>query len=125
MKDKETGNESKMTYKAYQDTQSRFNLIGQVDENGNLIDGDPNLNPQHRRAPSVKSAAVADVGKVEKPLTEQEILDRRQEVINQFPADNPIIKLNQEMLDQEKAELKAKEEPRVKRQYTKRVKENA
>lgn len=70
VRDKETGNESKIPYKAYQDVSSRFILLGQVDENGNLVDGDPNLNPQHRRAPSVKSAAVANVGKVEAPQPE-------------------------------------------------------
>ena len=60
--DKETGVNHTLPYKAYLDVKSRYNLIGQVDESGELIPGDPNLQPQHRRPLPVKSE-VADVDK--------------------------------------------------------------
>lgn len=62
VKDKETGNQSVITYKAFRDTQYRFDLIGQVDDLGNLMDTDPNLSPQHQRKVVAKSPAAVDVG---------------------------------------------------------------
>jgi hypothetical protein len=59
--DKETQQESTLTYKAYRDTAYRFTLIGQVDDRGNLLESDPNLLPQHQRK-AVKSPVVADNG---------------------------------------------------------------
>lgn len=62
VRDKETQQTAVLTYKAFRDTSYRFDLIGQVDDNGNLMESDPNLLPQHQRKVAVKSPAVADVG---------------------------------------------------------------
>ena len=63
VRDKETLKESIITYKSFKDTSHRFNLIGQVDDSGKLMDSDPNLSPQHqRRIPEKKAADVADAG---------------------------------------------------------------
>jgi len=69
VEDKETHNQSTLTYKAYLDVQSRFILIGQVDDNGQLIPGDPNLQPQHRKAPVKSEVAAVDKGhKFDSPI---------------------------------------------------------
>lgn len=60
VKDKETGNEREITYYAFRDLQYRYELIGQIDEKGNLIEGNPNLLPQHK--PQVQIKSVADAG---------------------------------------------------------------
>jgi len=49
VRSKQNGLERTLTYKSYLDLISQFDLIGQVDESGNLIPGDPNLHPQHRK----------------------------------------------------------------------------
>lgn len=58
-RNKETGTETVITYKAYLDIQSILDLVGQSDEHGILIPGDPNLQPAHRR-PAEKSGATVD-----------------------------------------------------------------
>jgi hypothetical protein len=62
VRDKETQQTAILTYKAFRDTAYRFDLIGQVDDNGNLMESDPNLSPQHQRKVPVKSPAAADAG---------------------------------------------------------------
>jgi hypothetical protein len=62
VKDKETHQQSVITYKAFRDTSYRFDLIGQVDDQGNLMESDPNLQPQHQRKVVEKKAAVVDAG---------------------------------------------------------------
>lgn len=59
------GAESIITYQAYKDTQYLFDLIGQVDSNGNLVEGDPNLLPEHKRKSA--SVTVAEVRQQPKP----------------------------------------------------------
>jgi hypothetical protein len=64
VKHKQTGEQRTMTYKSFLDLQSSFNLIGQSDSEGNLIPGDPNLNPRHQRA-MANDVAAADSGKIQ------------------------------------------------------------
>lgn len=71
VKSKETGLERTMTYKSYLDLQSRYELIGQIDEAGKLIEGDPNLQPQHRKKiKSVDAHAAGEGVRQIKPLLE-------------------------------------------------------
>jgi len=60
--DKETQQNSIITYKAYRDVSYRYNLLGQVDDHGKLLESDPNLLPQHQRKVPAKSPAAADNG---------------------------------------------------------------
>lgn len=49
VKHKQTGEERTMTYHSFKDLTSSFDLIGQCDSAGNLIPGDPNLDPRHQK----------------------------------------------------------------------------
>lgn len=64
VKSKESGDERVLTYKSFLDLQDKFDLIGQSDSEGNLIAGDPNLNPRHQRTQASESVVVhaADPG---------------------------------------------------------------
>ena len=64
VKSKESGEERVLTYKSFLDLQDKFDLIGQSDSEGNLIAGDPNLNPRHQRTQAIESVVVhaAEVG---------------------------------------------------------------
>lgn len=64
VKSKETGNQRVMTYKSFLDVSEMFELIGQSDSEGNLIPGDPNLNPRHQRTQASEGVVVhaADPG---------------------------------------------------------------
>lgn len=62
-RNKTTGQEQILTYSAYKDVAYLFDLIGQIDSKGNLIDGDPNLLPQHKRRSA--NVIVADAGQRE------------------------------------------------------------
>jgi len=71
VKDRKTGIERTITYKSFLDLQSMYELIGQIDENGNLIEGDPNLQPQHRRkVKSVDAHAEGEGVTHRKPVSE-------------------------------------------------------
>lgn len=87
VKDKSTHDQRTMTYKSYQDLQDRFDLIGQIDEHGTLIPGDPNLNPRHQKV------AVNDVAvhAVDTGMSMEEKLQRRDELIKKFtkPVEEP------------------------------------
>lgn len=64
VKSKESGEVRVLTYKSFLDLQDKFDLIGQSDSEGNLIAGDPNLNPRHQRTQASESDVVhaAEVG---------------------------------------------------------------
>lgn len=115
VRNKESGDESTITYKAFQDVQSYFELLGQIDNDGNLIPGDPNLLPQHQR----RSANVTAEVKVKAPV---------------FNSPVSTSEINEKKVPEaEKEEIKVpdpvqeiKEEPKPeKRKYNKRVKETA
>lgn len=94
VKDRKTGIERTITYKSFLDLQSTYELIGQID-NGVLIPGDPNLQPQHRR--KVKSADaraegegathtnpvseifpnMEEIPSVEKPVQQSQLTERK------------------------------------------------
>lgn len=60
--------------------QKKFELVGEVDVDGNLVAGSPNLQPQHQTALPQRSAAPVDsVGdiKATEPEAEQEAPKRR------------------------------------------------
>jgi hypothetical protein len=80
VKDKSTGDQRTFTYKSFLDLQDRFELIGQCDEHGNLIQGDPNLNPRHQKV------AVNDVAvhAVEPGMTMEEKLAKREELMKKY-----------------------------------------
>ena len=63
VKSKDSKSESIITYRAFLELQASLDLVGQVDEDGNLIPGDPNLQPRHRKGASV-NVTVSDEGKV-------------------------------------------------------------
>lgn len=54
------GTERVMTYKAFQYTKQIFELIGQCDEDGNLIPGNPNLSPEYRTTNPANAVHAAD-----------------------------------------------------------------
>lgn len=58
VKSKESGEKRILTYKSFLDLQEKFDLIGQSDSEGNLIPGDPNLNPRHQRIQASASVVV-------------------------------------------------------------------
>lgn len=80
VKDKSTGDQRTFTYKSFLDLQDRFELIGQCDEHGNLIQGDPNLNPRHQKV------AVNDVAvhAVDTGMTMEEKLVKREELMKKY-----------------------------------------
>lgn len=135
VRNKEHQTESVIPYKAFIDTQSYYELVGQVDENGNTVDGDPNLYPQHQRksvnvtAASVGKVAVpAFVTSTTNPLSPEQIQARREELLKQVPS--PIADLEQRSQVKEEISEPLKEEavePETiapqKRKYTKRIKE--
>jgi hypothetical protein len=87
VKDKETHQESTITYKAFRDTSYRFDLIGQVDDQGNLMQSDPNLLAQHQRKVPASAPAVVDAGN--KTTGQQAIDDIREAVISAVNAKIP------------------------------------
>lgn len=80
VKDKSTGEPRTFTYKSFLDLQDRFELIGQVDENGNLIPGDPNLNPRHQKVAANDVAVHA----VDTGMSMEEKLRKKEELIKKF-----------------------------------------
>lgn len=90
VKDKETGIERDITYKSYKDLISRYELIGQIDESGNLIEGSPNLLPQHQTPMVKKDAGHADDGAVTVTITEAKIEEEVKE--NSIVLDAPVHK---------------------------------
>jgi hypothetical protein len=54
------GTESVITYKAFQYTSEQYELIGQCDEKGNLIPGNPNLHPEYRTQVQKDAGHAAD-----------------------------------------------------------------
>jgi hypothetical protein len=131
--------ERTITYKAYQDTQSLFDLVGQVDGNGNLIEGDPNLNPQHQRK-SVNVIA-AKVGEPVRPKFDasnipeslRAVYEEKVKIINPRQDGQPTSSDDFGQAEKAPIQEETKEqpspvgntpEPKQKRKYTKRIKEN-
>lgn len=143
--DKVSREESTITYKAFLDVSYRFELLGQVDQNGNLISGDPNLQAQHRRKSVNVTAAKVGVAEPQfssanlpeslrkhfddkvaaQGPTPEQVLNGKEKLLNQFPQDNAIVKMNQEMIQDERKELaeQSEQQEKPKRKYTKRIKE--
>lgn len=66
------GTERTMTYKAFQVTKQNFELIGQCDEDGNLIAGNPNLHTEYRTSPqNAGHAADTRSDQVDAPVIER------------------------------------------------------
>lgn len=65
--------ERTMTYKAFQVTKQNFELIGQCDEDGNLIPGNPNLSPEYRTTSQTNAGHAADTrsDQVDTPVIER------------------------------------------------------
>jgi hypothetical protein len=114
--DKVSREESTITYKAFLDVSYRFELLGQVDQNGNLISGDPNLQAQHRRK-SVNVTA-AKVGVAEPQFSSANLPESLRKHFDEKVAAQEPIKEPVATSADESAEP-AKE----KRKYTKRIKE--
>jgi len=87
VKDKSTQDQRTMTYKSFLDLQDRFELIGQCDENGNLIPGDPNLNPRHQKV-TVNDVAVHAV---DNGLTMEQKTAMRDELLKKYQRPEPVI----------------------------------
>lgn len=85
VKDKSTQEQRTMTYKSYLDLQDRFELIGQCDQQGNLIPGDPNLNPRHQKVP-VNDVAVHAV---DNGMSMEEKLAKRDELLKKYQPQAP------------------------------------
>lgn len=120
VRNKETGNEQVLTYSAYKDVQYLFDLIGQIDEKGNLTEGDPNLLPQHKRRSA--NVIVADAGQ-QKPTFDSSIIPPA--LREQFEAKKAEMEAKKQPQEPEKpSESVTKKEPvKAKRPYNKRVKE--
>lgn len=60
------GTERILTYKAFLLKNDAYELIGQSDEDGNLIPGNPNLGPQHRPAQNLQNVGpVVNTGEMQ------------------------------------------------------------
>lgn len=70
VKDKTNGLERTITYKSFLDLQSHYELIGQIDDAGKLIEGDPNLQPRHQRQKRSDVHAVGSGVRQTQPLSE-------------------------------------------------------
>lgn len=58
--------------------QKKFELVGEVDASGNLVPGNPNLQPQHQTAlPQKAVEPVVNAGEIEKPSAEAPVQKRR------------------------------------------------
>lgn len=81
VKEKSTDDQRIFTYKSFLDLQDRFELIGQCDSEGNLIEGNPNLNPRHRKVTAPENGVVhaANPG-----MTMEEKLKMRDELLQKF-----------------------------------------
>jgi hypothetical protein len=117
VRDKKSGAEQTLTYSAYKDVAYMFDLIGQVDSNGNLILGDPNLLPQHQR----KSATVvaADAGQQQRPKFD--VFQIPEALRAQFEEKKKVVEPDPEPVKvlSEQPEKPSEEKP-TKRKYTKR-----
>jgi len=103
VKSKESGDNRVITYKSYLDVSDKFELIGQSDSEGNLIPGDPNLNPRHQRTQASASVVVhAAEGGDQEPVID----DVPREIVQKEPEIEEV---------QQSPEL-----PKVKRKYTKK-----
>lgn len=67
-----------MTYHAYKDTKYLFDLIGEVDSKGELVPGDPNLNPRHQKQ------AVQNVAPVDSGLSLEQKQAMKDELVKKF-----------------------------------------
>ncbi|HZI26330.1 MAG TPA: hypothetical protein VFD46_14695 [Chryseolinea sp.] len=83
VKEKSTGDQRTFTYKSFLDLQDRYELIGQCDEKGNLIPGDPNLSPRHQKV-AVNDVAVHAVDTGMNSMSMEEKLAKRDELIKKF-----------------------------------------
>lgn len=83
VKDKTTGDQRTMTYKSFLDLQDRFALIGQSDSEGNLIPGDPNLAPRHKKV-AAEDVAVHAVDAGINGMTMEDKLKKKEELIARF-----------------------------------------
>lgn len=105
VKEKSSGDPRTLTYKSFLDLQDRFELIGQSEEDGTLIPGDPNLNPRHRKVTGQDVVVhVVDTGIVT-GMTMEEKLAKKEELIKQFARPEPTI---QEVKEEPKEEVKPK-----------------
>jgi len=77
---KESGEQRTMTYKSYLDLADRFTLVGQSDSEGNLIPGDPNLNPRHQKV----QASDVVVPVVSTGMTMEEKIARKKELEERY-----------------------------------------
>jgi hypothetical protein len=79
----QSGDQRTMTYKSYLDLQDRFTLIGQSDEEGNQIPGDPNLSPRHQKV-AVNDVAVHAVDTGMNSMSMEEKQRRKEELMQKF-----------------------------------------
>jgi ribosome-associated toxin RatA of RatAB toxin-antitoxin module len=88
VKHKETTEESIITYKAYVDTSQYYELIGQVDDYGNIVPGNPNLEARHQR---VAKMVVRDVVHADDEAQESEVKEEHEseEVATEVVKDLP------------------------------------
>lgn len=108
VKEKSSGDQRTLTYKSFLDLQDRFELIGQSEEDGTLIPGDPNLNPRHRKVTGQDVVVhVVDTGIVT-GMTMEEKLAKKEELIKQFARPEP-----QEVKEEVKPKRKPGPKPKV------------
>lgn len=76
-----TSEETVVTYHAYKDTEAHYTLIGQVDTEGNLVEGNPNLEARHKGNRNVVDHVVS-TGLSE--LTFEEKMAKKNELIEKY-----------------------------------------
>lgn len=118
VKDKSTEDQRILTYKSFLDLQDRFDLIGQVDENGELIPGDPNLNPRHQKV-TVSDVAVHAV---DNGMSIEEKLAKRDELLKKYSTpppevvkDHPVAQMSDQALDLPIPKVRKKPGPKPKK----------
>ena len=99
---KDSGDKRTMTYKSYLDLVDRFTLVGQCDSEGNLIPGDPNLNPRHQKVQT--NDVVVPVVSTGMTMVEKEA--RRQELLEKYT-----VKVEPVILADTQPEVKEKKKP--------------
>lgn len=102
----QSGDQRTMTYKSYLDLQDRFTLIGQSDEEGNLIPGDPNLSPRHQKV-AVNDVAVHAVDTGINSMSMEEKQRRKEELMQRFTpssVEQDVPKVEEESTDEPESE---------------------
>jgi len=114
VKSKDSNSESTITYRAYLELQGSVDLVGQVDDDGNLIPGDPNLQPRHRKGASenaIVSNPIIPLAPAADAAPQQHGTTSIQEFHMEHAEQSGIAESNQQETDEPEVELEIQSAP--------------